>query len=101
MTELYEWLEERGVDPGTAFFRLHVVDMAGRMDVEVGVTTPTALDGDDRVRCPPGGTRASPTSTTPAGPTAPWSSGSGTPASPRTARTLPRVTPSPAVTRRT
>jgi effector-binding domain-containing protein len=49
LAELYERLEERRVDPGTAFFRLHVVDMAGLMDVEVGVTTPTALDGDDRV----------------------------------------------------
>ncbi|WP_306746515.1 GyrI-like domain-containing protein [Saccharothrix yanglingensis] len=49
LAELHEWLTGRGVEHGAAFFRLHVVDMAGVMDVEVGVTTPTAHGGDDRV----------------------------------------------------
>ncbi|MGM1061494.1 GyrI-like domain-containing protein [Saccharothrix sp. Mg75] len=49
LAELHGWLAERGVGHGTAFFRLHVVDMGGVMDVEVGVTTPAALDGDGRV----------------------------------------------------
>ena len=32
------------------FLRLHVIDMAGPMDIEVGMTTPEALPGDHRVR---------------------------------------------------
>ncbi|MEV6302960.1 GyrI-like domain-containing protein [Actinoplanes sp. NPDC051861] len=52
MAELYAWLDERGVAQGNTFFRLHVVDMAGPMDVEVGVLTPDGepVTGDGRVR---------------------------------------------------
>ncbi|MEV0678835.1 GyrI-like domain-containing protein [Actinosynnema sp. NPDC050436] len=51
MDELYAWLDERGVpDVGPLFFRLHVIDMDGPMDVEVGAVVPDPLDGDDRVR---------------------------------------------------
>jgi effector-binding domain-containing protein len=51
MAELYEWLDKRDVvDVGSTFFRLHVIDMEGPMDVEVGVITKEALEGDDRVR---------------------------------------------------
>lgn len=50
MAELHGWPAERDVESGVTFFRLHVVDMAGPVDVEVGVTTPTAPDGDGRVR---------------------------------------------------
>jgi effector-binding domain-containing protein len=46
MAELYE----RGFDGAPTFFRLHVVDMAGSMDVEVGVVTPEPVEGDGRVR---------------------------------------------------
>ncbi len=46
MAELYE----RGFDGAPTFFRLHVVDMAGPMDVEVGVVTPEPVEGDGRVR---------------------------------------------------
>jgi hypothetical protein len=50
MAELYSWLDKRGVDFGDTFFRLHVVDMAGSMDVEVGVVTDEPVAGDGRVR---------------------------------------------------
>lgn len=51
MADLYGWLDERGlVDVGSTFLRLHVIDMAGAMDIEVGVATTASVDGDDRVR---------------------------------------------------
>lgn len=51
LTELCSWLDEHEVDgTGQLFFRLHVIDMEGPMDIEVGVTTEEPLDGDDRVR---------------------------------------------------
>ena len=51
MAELYEWLDERDVaDVGNAFLRLHVIDMNGPMDIEMGVITTETLHGDDRVR---------------------------------------------------
>jgi effector-binding domain-containing protein len=49
MAELYAWLDARGADQGHTFFRLHVVNMDGPMDIEVGVLTPEPVDGDDRV----------------------------------------------------
>jgi effector-binding domain-containing protein len=51
LDELYDWLGERGIEGGPAFFRLHVVDMAGSMDVEVGVMTAKPVEGDGRVCC--------------------------------------------------
>jgi effector-binding domain-containing protein len=50
MEELHGRLDERGVEFGHTFFRLHVIDMNGPMDVEVGVITEGTFDGDDRVR---------------------------------------------------
>ena len=50
MAELYSWADGRGIAYGHTFFRLHVVDMEGPMDVEVGVITDAAVPGDDRVR---------------------------------------------------
>jgi len=51
LEELYEWLAARDLhDNGPVFLRLHVIDMEGPMDVEVGVVTKEAVDGDDRVR---------------------------------------------------
>ncbi|XVV08183.1 GyrI-like domain-containing protein [Actinoplanes sp. CA-131856] len=44
MRELYAWLDAHGVDHGTTFFRLHVVDMNADMQVEVGVVTASAVD---------------------------------------------------------
>ncbi|HEV2638745.1 MAG TPA: GyrI-like domain-containing protein [Actinocrinis sp.] len=49
MQELYAWLDERGVAYGPTFFRLHVVDMAGPMDVEVGVVTEQPVQADGRI----------------------------------------------------
>jgi effector-binding domain-containing protein len=50
LKELYAWLDEHGIEPGVPFFRLHVVDMAGDMDVEFGVVTDGPVGGDGRVR---------------------------------------------------
>ena len=51
LAELYDWLDRRGIEAaGPFFFQLHVVDMAGPMDIEVGVVTPDRLTGDARVR---------------------------------------------------
>lgn len=50
LAELVAWLKEQNVEPAGHFFlRLHVVDMAGLMDIEVGVIGDAAL-ADDRVR---------------------------------------------------
>jgi effector-binding domain-containing protein len=50
MDELYSWVDEQAIPYGHTFFRLHVVDMDGLMDVEVGVITDSAVHGDDRIR---------------------------------------------------
>ena len=50
MEELYAWSDGRAIGYGQTFFRLHVVDMDGPMDVEVGVVTETPVQGDGRVR---------------------------------------------------
>lgn len=51
LDELIAFVAENGIDDAGPFFlRLHVIDMSGPMDLEVGVITPTALPGDDRVR---------------------------------------------------
>ena len=47
LAELYAWLGDGAGGP--AFFRLHVVDMAGEMDVEVGIVTPEPVAGGGRV----------------------------------------------------
>ena len=47
LAELYGWLGDRAGGP--AFLRLHVVDMAGPMDIEVGIVTPAPVAGDGRV----------------------------------------------------
>lgn len=52
IAELAAWLDTHGVEPGGPFFlRLHRVDMAGDMEIEVGVLDTSSADaGDDRVR---------------------------------------------------
>lgn len=51
LEELYGWLEDQAVTgTGNVFFRLHVIDMEGPMDLEVGMITDRPIDGDDRVR---------------------------------------------------
>lgn len=50
ITELSAWLTERRIETtGPFFLRMHTVNMAGDMDIEVGVLD-TTHDGDDRVR---------------------------------------------------
>ncbi|MCP2241524.1 effector-binding domain-containing protein [Lentzea aerocolonigenes] len=44
MDELCTW------GPGRLFHRLHVIDMNGPMDMEVGLVVPEPHEGDDRVR---------------------------------------------------
>jgi hypothetical protein len=50
MGQLYSWADERAIAYGHTFFRLHVVDMDGPMDIEVGVITDEVVAGDDRIR---------------------------------------------------
>jgi effector-binding domain-containing protein len=48
--EMSIWLKRQGDDPaGPPFLRYHVIDMAGEMDIEVGIPVATALTGDGRV----------------------------------------------------
>jgi hypothetical protein len=49
MRELYGWADEHAVAYGHLFLRLHVVDMDGPMDIEVGVLTDGPVAGDGRV----------------------------------------------------
>jgi hypothetical protein len=49
--ELSAWLQRQNIDDvGHFFLRLHVIDMSGPMDLEVGVLSPNPPAGDARVR---------------------------------------------------
>jgi effector-binding domain-containing protein len=51
INELDGWLKRHGIDDvGPFFLRLHVIDMNGPMDMEVGVVTPGPRAGDERVQ---------------------------------------------------
>jgi effector-binding domain-containing protein len=51
MRELSKWVDQNDtVGAGRFFLRLHVIDMNGPMDLEVGVTTTERLAGDASVR---------------------------------------------------
>ena len=48
---LDKWLRQHGITPGGArFLRYHVIDMAGEMDVEVGVPMATPPTDDESVK---------------------------------------------------
>jgi effector-binding domain-containing protein len=48
--ELFAWVKQHGVEPaGPPFLRYHVIDMAGEMDIEVGVPVRSGQPGDERV----------------------------------------------------
>ena len=50
-TKLDKWLRQRGITPtGPHFLRYHVIDMAGEMDIEVGVFVAAAPPGDEQVK---------------------------------------------------
>jgi hypothetical protein len=48
--EIRSWLDDRHVDAGVLFMRLHVVDMDGDMDLEVGAFADATAPRDSRVR---------------------------------------------------
>lgn len=51
LKELRKWVNIQGIaEEGPFFLRLHVIDMAGPMDIEVGVIVPETLPGDERVK---------------------------------------------------
>lgn len=50
LDELFAWLGRQGVKPaGAPFMRYHLINMAGNMDVELGVPVATTLQGDGRI----------------------------------------------------
>ncbi len=62
LKELRKWVNAQGIaEEGPFFLRLHVIDMAGPMDIEVGFIVSEALPGDERVKLGilPGGRYAS------------------------------------------
>jgi effector-binding domain-containing protein len=51
LQEVYAWLGKHGIAPaGAPFTRFHVIDMAGKMDIEMGVPLPGPIQEDDRVK---------------------------------------------------
>jgi effector-binding domain-containing protein len=50
LSEVFAWTREQGVAPvGPPFMRFHVINMAGNMDVELGVPVGPGVAGDSRV----------------------------------------------------
>jgi effector-binding domain-containing protein len=50
-TTLNKWLKQHRITPaGAPFLRYHVIDMAGEMDIEVGVPVAPQTLGDDRMK---------------------------------------------------
>ncbi|SRR5258706_9703852 len=50
LDEVFSWLGKQGVEPaGPPFIRFHVIDMQGKMDIELGVPIAGALVGDGRI----------------------------------------------------
>ena len=48
--EVFAWLAREGVAPqGPPFIRYHVIDMAAKLEIEVGVPVRAAVKGDERV----------------------------------------------------
>jgi hypothetical protein len=50
MREIRSWSDDHRVDLGPLFMRLHVVDMAGDMDIEVGAVADVPPLPDGRIR---------------------------------------------------
>ena len=101
MREIRSWSDDHRVDLGPLFMRLHVVDMAGDMDIEVGAVADVPPLPDGRIRrgeLQPAAMRRSPMSITPYAPTAIFSSGQTPRALLLTGAPRPPATLSPAVT---
>lgn len=48
--EIFAWLDRQGTAPaGAPFIRFHVIDMAGKLDIEMGVPVASSQPGDTRV----------------------------------------------------
>jgi effector-binding domain-containing protein len=48
--EVFGWLGAHGIAPaGAPFWKYNVIEMAGQMEVEVGVPIAAAVDGDERI----------------------------------------------------
>jgi len=48
--EMATWVKRHAIEPaGPPFLRFHVIDMAGEMDIEVGMPVAAAAPGDERV----------------------------------------------------
>jgi effector-binding domain-containing protein len=51
LDEVFAWTVRQGITPvGPPFMRFHIINMAGNMDVELGVPVAPGVAGDDRVR---------------------------------------------------
>src|ERR1051325_7101446 len=51
LNAIFGWLGARGVGPdGPPFIRYYVIDMEGKMDVEVAVPVAKALEGEGQIR---------------------------------------------------
>src|ERR1700709_2227131 len=49
-SEIYGWLKSHEIEPaGPSFIRYLVIDMAGKMEIEIGVPVQDAITGDDHV----------------------------------------------------
>ena len=49
--EVFGWLGQHDIEPaGPPFLRFHVINMDGKMDVELGIPTASTVAGDGRVR---------------------------------------------------
>jgi effector-binding domain-containing protein len=49
--EVFAWLGAHGLPPaGAPFFRYNLVDMAGQLEMEVGVPVASTVSGDSRVQ---------------------------------------------------
>ena len=50
LDELFAWLQKQGLAPaGAPFMRYHVINMAGNMDVELGVPVAAAVQGEGHI----------------------------------------------------
>lgn len=48
--EVYGWLANKGLKPGGApLWRYRVIDMAAKLEIDVGVPVVTPVTGDDRI----------------------------------------------------
>jgi effector-binding domain-containing protein len=50
LDELFPWLAKQGIEPaGAPFIRYHVINMEGKMDVELGIPVAKAMAGEGHI----------------------------------------------------